>query len=89
MFSVRDILSCTVRISNRRSILKGALNATEIYSYQFTVVNNQLNIERDSIYSLSFATVILSFNLSNKIVVFFVGVRLASGVWFVGSWLSS
>ena len=47
-----------MRISDHRSILKGVLNATEVYSYKFTVVDNQLNIDKDSIHSLSFGTII-------------------------------
>ena len=65
------------------------LNATEIYSYKFTVVGNQLNIDKDNIHSLSLRPLFLLFDLRNKILVSVssVGDCLASGVWFVGSWL--
>ena len=54
----REIFSYTIRISDCRSCLKGALNATKVYSYKFTVVNDQLNIDKDITHSLSYATII-------------------------------
>ena len=65
-FRERESLSFIIGISDRRSCLKGALNATEVYSYKFTVVDNQLNIDKDKTHSLSLRPLFLYYNCAIK-----------------------